>query len=74
MFYRIIMFILGIFFISFSLCFAVIYLNFLSMGYSFSEYVNFIISKGECLMFIPGILLIILAVWKRKEKYNDIYL
>ena len=38
------------------------YLNLLSIGYNFLEYVNFIIRRIECLNAIIGIILMILAI------------
>lgn len=58
----------GVILTSIGLAFIIIYLNLLNMGYSFSLYVNFIIRKWECLLFIFGIFLIFISVFKRKEK------
>ncbi len=38
------------------------YLNLLTIGYNFLEYVNFIIRRTECLNTIFGIVLMILSV------------
>ena len=38
------------------------YLNLLTIGYNFFEYVNFIIRRIECLNAVIGILLMILSV------------
>ena len=37
----------------------IIYLNLTTIGYNFLEYVNFIIRRPECLVFIIGVILII---------------
>ena len=40
----------------------ILYLNLISIGYNFFEYVNFIIRRVECLNFIFGIILIIISI------------
>lgn len=65
---RYFIFLLGIILTSIGLAFGIIYLNLLNMGYSFSLYVNFISRRLECHMFFIGILLILLSMYKRKEK------
>lgn len=74
MLFRFLLFSLGILFSSYALTFIIIYLNLLSMGYTFLEYVNFIIRKAECILLLFGIFLIIISMFKRKEKKDDIYL
>ena len=44
------------------------YLNLLTIGYNFLEYVNFIIRKPVVLGGILGLFLLFLAIHKRKEK------
>ncbi len=52
--------------ISLSITFDIIYLNLLTMGYSFIEYVNFIIRRWECLIFILGVILLYFIMRKGK--------
>lgn len=52
--------------ISLSITFDIIYLNLLTMGYSFIEYVNFIIRRWECLIFILGVILLYFIIRKGK--------
>jgi hypothetical protein len=61
---QIILFILGILISSTSLMFIIIYLNLLKMGFSFIEYIKYILTHLECLMLILGILLIKLSLKK----------
>ena len=63
---RIMIFILGILACSIGLSFTILYLNLLTMGYSFFQYVHFIISTVECNCLLLGILLIYLS-FKRWE-------
>ena len=50
------------------------YLNLLTIGYNFLEYVNFISRQLECLYFILGIILMILAIFIRGGEKNELYL
>ena len=50
----------GLSVISFS--YIIIYLNLLTMGYNFLEYVHFIIRRVECLNLFTGLVLIILSL------------
>lgn len=56
---------LGIIFVAISLFFAFLYLNLFTFGYNMQKYVYFISSRIECLLFIPGILLLFLAIKKK---------
>lgn len=50
------------------------YLNLLTIGYNFLEYVNFIIRQFECLCMVIGIITMILAVMLPGGKYNELHL
>lgn len=69
---RIISFITGFILSSISLTLIILYLNIISLGYSFFDFLNFIIRKWELYLLFIGIILMILAF--RKDKKNDIYL
>jgi len=68
MIFRIVIFLLGVVMASLGLSFIIIYLNLLNMGYSFSEYVNFIIRKWECLIMIVGFFFIFLSLYRKGIK------
>lgn len=51
----------------------IIYLNLLSVGYSFFDYLSFIFKRVDCLIYILGLIIICLTVYKKGEKY-DLYL
>lgn len=55
---KLIILFISVFLISLSITFDIIYLNLLTMGYSFIDYVNFIIRRWECLIFIFGVILL----------------
>ena len=64
---RIFFIITGILLCSYSIMFIVIYLNLLKMGYTFIGYIKYISSSIECLLLIPGI---IILIKKKKKKYK----
>jgi len=55
----------GILFVSIGLFFTFLYLNLFYFGYNIQKYVYFIIRRVECLIFFPGILLIVLSLKKK---------
>ena len=58
---RILIFLIGFGLTTIGLMYIILYLNLISIGYNFFEYVNFIIRRFECLNTIFGIILIILS-------------
>ncbi len=50
----------------------IIYLNITTIGYNFEYYVNFIIKRFECFMFLIGILIMFISLYK--EEKNEFYL
>lgn len=50
------------------------YLNLLSIGYNFLEYVNFIIREIECLFLPIGFIIMIICVYVPGGGKNDIYI
>lgn len=62
MFIRSFIFLFGFGLSVISLSFILIYLNLLTIGYNFLDYVNFIIRRIECLNLITGLLLIVLTM------------
>ncbi len=65
---RILLYIVGVYLISISILFMIIYLNLFIMGYTFINYVYFIIRRVEVLSIIPGIILVTLSFRKDKNK------
>lgn len=66
MLFKFLTLIIGILLTGFGLTFIIIYINLLSIGYTFINYVNYISRRWECLLIIPGVLLIIYALRKGK--------
>ena len=64
---RIILFIIGYICSVVGLFFIFLYLNLLSIGYSFFEFVYFIIRSIYCDLFFIGIILIILSLRRKND-------
>ena len=67
--FRILLYIIGVILTSLGLFFIIIYLNLLTMGYSFFDFVKFISRRAETWLFIIGILCIALSLerWIKNE-------
>lgn len=63
MLFRIFIFLIGFGFTVIGCMYIISYLNLLTIGYNFLEYVNFIIRRLECLISLVGLLLIILSIY-----------
>ena len=50
------------------------YLNLITIGYNFLEYVNFISRQLECLYFILGIILMLSTIFITGGEKNEFYL
>ena len=70
---RVVMFFIGILFMIIGLTNTIIYLSLLSIGYSFFEYLSFIFRRIDCLIYILGLIIVCLTVYRKGEKY-DLYL
>ena len=60
--------IIGFIFTVIGLTYIICYLNLLTAGYNFLEYVNFISKRLECIIFIIGLLLIFIMIFKRRKE------
>lgn len=54
--------------------YVILYLNLISIGYNFFEYVNFIFSRIECYFVIIGLVILILSMFIKGEKKYELYL
>ena len=70
---RIIMFIIGLIMASIGLSYIIIYLNLLVIGYSFIDYLIYIFTKLECIIFFVGYILLLLSIVIKRRKENDIH-
>ncbi len=69
-FYRILCFLLGIFFSTIGVTYLIIYLSLFSLGFSFIDYLSYIFSHCEIYFLIVGLFLLTLSLffdskWKR---------
>ncbi len=70
---RIILFILGLIMSSMGLSYIIMYLNLLVIGYSFIDYLIYIFTKLECIIFFVGYILLLLSIVIKRRKENDIH-
>lgn len=73
MLFRIFIFLFGFGLCVIGLSYIIIYLNLISIGYNFFEYVKFIIRRIECLNFFIGIILMLLGIFIKGGE-NELYL
>ena len=75
MFIRFFLFLIGLGLTTIGFVYIICYLNLLSIGYNFFQYVNFIIRRIECLNAPIGIIIMILSLTiKRKDEMNELYI
>lgn len=63
---KIFFFLVGFGLTTIGLIYIICYLNLLTIGYNFLEYVNFIIRRTECLYALFGIIIMLLTILKRR--------
>lgn len=63
---RIFFFILGFILTVIGIIYIISYLNLLTIGYNFLEYIHFIIRRIECLYAVIGIIIILITLIKRR--------
>ena len=65
---RIFFFFIGFFLMVLGFSFIILYLNLITIGYNFSNYVNFIIRRFECYYIFIGLFIIVLTLIKMRPK------
>lgn len=71
---RILFFLIGFGLMVIGNIYIISYLNLLTIGYNFFEYVNFISRQFECLIALIGLLVIILTINIHGGKKYELYL
>lgn len=71
---RIIFFLIGFGFSIIGFVFMISYLNLITIGYTFEEYVQFISSNIECLIGPIGLLISTLAIFIPGGKKNELHI
>ena len=61
--FKIFMFLLGFGLTIIGIIYIILYLNLLTIGYNFSEYVNFIIRRIECWYSVVGIVIMLVSIY-----------
>ena len=65
---RFFLFLIGFGFSLIGFMYVILYLNYLTIGYTFFEYLTFIIKRFECMLSLVGIILIMIALFKKEIK------
>ena len=71
---RIFLFLISFGLIIISLSNIILYMNLLTIGYNFIDYVKFIISKSEFYILIISLITLILTLWIKGEKSDELYI
>ena len=71
---RIFFFLFGFGLMVIGFTYIILYLNLLSIGYNFCEYVNFIFRRVECYFTLIGLNILILSLFIKGDKKNELYL
>ena len=71
---RVFFFLIGFGFPVIGCSFIILYLNLTTMGYNFTNYVNFISRRIECYFSIIGLIIMILSIWIKGDKKYELYL
>lgn len=72
--FKLFFFFLGFSMTVFGLVYIIIYLNLLTFGYTFFEYLKFIITRYECLIALFGSIILTITVIMKGDIFNDLYL
>lgn len=67
---RIVLFLVGFGLSIIGFVYIIAYLNYLSIGYNFMDYLKFIITRIECLVAVIGIVLINIAILMKGDKHE----
>ena len=71
---RLFTFLLGFGFTVIGFIYIISYLNLMTIGYNFLEYVNFIIRRVECLYAPIGIVILFLTIYIPGGKKNELHI
>jgi hypothetical protein len=74
MFYRIFFLLLGFGFMVIGFMYIISYMNLISIGYTFNEYIKFISKRFECILALIGLIICSLTIYIKGGHKNDLYL
>lgn len=69
---RIFFFLIGFGLMVIGFTYLILYLNLLTIGYNFNQYVNFIIRRIECYYSLIGFVIILLTIFIKGDTKNEI--
>ena len=72
--YKLFFFFIGFILSVFGFTYIIAYLNLLTFGYSFIDYLRFIFSRYECILSIVGVIMIFISTTMKGDLFYDIYL
>ena len=72
--YRLFFFLLGFGLMVIGFTYIITYLNLLSMGYTFLDYLSFIIKRVECLFSVIGFIIISITIFTKGRDEFDLYI
>lgn len=72
--YKLFFFFIGFILSVFGFTYIIAYLNLLTFGYSFIEYLKFIVTRYECILSIVGVVMIFISTSMKGDIFYDIYL
>lgn len=71
---RMFFFLLGFGLMVIGFTYIITYMNLMSMGYSFLQYLSFILSKVECLFALIGFILVSIIILTKGNEENDLHI
>lgn len=71
---RVFIFLIGFGLLLIGSVYMISYLNLLTIGYNFFDYVKFIINRLECYYFLIGLILIIISIYFMGGEKYELYL
>lgn len=71
---RIFFFLLGFGLMVIGFTYVIIYLNLLYLGYSWVEYLEYIVTRAECLFAVIGFMIMTLSIFMKGGAKHDLYL
>ena len=74
MFVRIFLFLIGFGLTTIGCVYIISYLNLMTIGYNFSEYVNFISRQIECLYTIIGLIIMALTIFIPERRKHELHI
>lgn len=72
--YRLFFFLMGFGLMVIGFTYIITYMNLMSMGYSFNDYIKFICSRVECFFSIIGLLIVSIIIFTRGSDKIDLHI